>query len=479
MNTAAIYIRVSTDSQTEYSPDSQIKLCYKYAKEHNIDILEEHIYQEDGISGRKAEKRPEFQRMIYNAKQKPKPFNNILIYDFSRFARNKEEAVMYKSLLRKKLGINVISITQPLSSGKESIILESMYEAMDEYYSLNLSENVRRGKLEKASRGEHQGNPPYGYAYNKNTRNIEPNENKNIVEYIFNEWIKPETTIFKLVQSLNDMNIPCSRSNTWTRRVVLCILQNPAYIGLNRYKDGGFKRIYNDPNIIYTKGNWQPIISQEIWDKSQAKLKLYNDKWFNYKKDYHKQEHWLRGIIKCSNCGSSLIHIGNKYPHFQCSGYQHGKCKESHHIADNKIIPEILNVIKNVYTQKLDIYISNEKVYNNNEINLLENSLKKIEQKKKRIKNAYLNEIDTLEEYKQNKLELQKEEDLINQKLKELNIDKQKERKKDETYSLCKNAYEIFNDEKIEFSIKDEIAHQLFDKIIYNKKDDSIEIFYK
>lgn len=478
MNTAAIYIRVSTDMQTEYSPDSQIKLCYKYAKEHNIDILEEHIYQEDGISGRKADKRPEFQRMIYNAKQKPKPFNIILIYDFSRFARNKEEAVMYKSLLRKKLGIDVISITQPLTKGKESVILESMYEAMDEYYSLNLSENVKRGKMEKASRGEHQGNPPYGYTYNKNTRNIEPNENIKIVEFIFNEWIKPDSTITGLLHTLNDMNIPCVRSNVWSRKVIISILNNPTYIGLNRYKDGGFKRNYNDPDIIYTKGNWQPIITQELWDKSQAKLKLYNEKWFKYKKDYHKQEHWLRGILKCSNCGNSLIHIGTKYPHFQCTGYQHGKCKISHHISDRIIIPEILNAIKNTYTQKLDIYISPEKVYNNNEINLLNNSLKKIEQKKIRIKNAYLNEIDTLEEYKQNKLELQKEEELIKQKLIELNADKQKEVKKEETYSLCKTAYELLK-EDTDFTIKDEIAHQLFDKIIFNKKDNSIEIFYK
>lgn len=478
MNTAAIYIRVSTDMQTEYSPDSQIKLCYKYAKEHNIDILEEHIYQEDGISGRKADKRPEFQRMIYNAKQKPKPFNIILIYDFSRFARNKEEAVMYKSLLRKKLGIDVISITQPLTKGKESVILESMYEAMDEYYSLNLSENVKRGKMEKASRGEHQGNPPYGYTYNKNARNIEPNENIKIVEFIFNEWIKPDSTITGLLHTLNDMNIPCVRSNVWSRKVIISILNNPTYIGLNRYKDGGFKRNYNDPDIIYTKGNWQPIITQELWDKSQAKLKLYNEKWFKYKKDYHKQEHWLRGILKCSNCGNSLIHIGTKYPHFQCTGYQHGKCKISHHISDRIIIPEILNAIKNTYTQKLDIYISPEKVYNNNEINLLNNSLKKIEQKKIRIKNAYLNEIDTLEEYKQNKLELQKEEELIKQKLIELNADKQKEVKKEETYSLCKTAYELLK-EDTDFTIKDEIAHQLFDKIIFNKKDNSIEIFYK
>ena len=104
---AALYIRVSTDDQTEYSPDSQIKLCRKYALDNNYEIMESHIYKEDGISGTKADKRPQFQKMIASAKSKPKPFDVILVYDFSRFARNKDESVMYKTLLRKKLDIDV------------------------------------------------------------------------------------------------------------------------------------------------------------------------------------------------------------------------------------------------------------------------------------------------------------------------------------------------------------------------------------
>ena len=172
----ALYIRVSTDDQTEYSPDSQIKLCYKYAKEHDIDICPEYIFKEEGISGTKVDKRESFKRMIAIAKTKPKPFDVILVYSFSRFARNREDSIMYKSLLRKKLGIEVISITQPLSEGKESILMEALYEAMDEYYSVDLAEQSIRGKLEKATRGEHQGNTPYGYNYDKNTKQLYINE---------------------------------------------------------------------------------------------------------------------------------------------------------------------------------------------------------------------------------------------------------------------------------------------------------------
>ena len=101
MKTAAAYIRVSTDDQIEYSPDSQLKAIRKYAKEHELILPEEFIFIDEGISGRKADKRPSFQRMIGTAKLKPKPFDVILLWKFSRFARNRTDAIVYKNLLRK------------------------------------------------------------------------------------------------------------------------------------------------------------------------------------------------------------------------------------------------------------------------------------------------------------------------------------------------------------------------------------------
>lgn len=70
MQKAAAYIRVSTEDQTEYSPDAQRKAIEKYAKENDMLLLQENIYIDEGISGRKAEKRPAFMQMISDAKQK-------------------------------------------------------------------------------------------------------------------------------------------------------------------------------------------------------------------------------------------------------------------------------------------------------------------------------------------------------------------------------------------------------------------------
>ena len=86
---AAAYIRVSTESQEEYSPDSQLKVIRDYAKREGYVIPDEFVYQDDGISGKTASKRPGFRLMIAQAKDgKTPPFDAIFVWKYSRFARN-------------------------------------------------------------------------------------------------------------------------------------------------------------------------------------------------------------------------------------------------------------------------------------------------------------------------------------------------------------------------------------------------------
>ena len=123
MKTAACYVRVSTEDQTEYSPDAQLRDIENYAKKNNIKILPQYIYREDGVSGRTAAKRTQFQKLITAAKQKPKPFDVVLIHAYDRFARNVKESRIYKELLRQDLGIEIISITEDFGQGKNAFLL--------------------------------------------------------------------------------------------------------------------------------------------------------------------------------------------------------------------------------------------------------------------------------------------------------------------------------------------------------------------
>ena len=74
----------------------------------------------------------------------------ILVWKFSRFARNQEESIVYKSLLKKKHKVDVISISEPLVDGPFGSLVERIIEWMDEYYSIRLSGEVTRGMTEKA-----------------------------------------------------------------------------------------------------------------------------------------------------------------------------------------------------------------------------------------------------------------------------------------------------------------------------------------
>ena len=134
----ALYIRVSTDKQEELSPDAQKRLLLEYAKKNKIMIRDEHIFMENGISGRNAQKRPEFQRMIAIAKKKPSPFQVVLVWKYSRFARNQEESIFYKSMLKKQRGVDVISTSEPLIDGPLGGLSERIIARLDEYNTSNL-----------------------------------------------------------------------------------------------------------------------------------------------------------------------------------------------------------------------------------------------------------------------------------------------------------------------------------------------------
>ena len=229
MKDGAIYVRVSTEEQARegYSIEAQIKAIKDYARKNNIFIDEKYIFKDEGISGREAEKRPAFMEMIKQAKSTPKKFDVILVHKFDRFSRNREDSVVYKSLLRKEYNINVISVCEPLDpDDKMSVIMEAFLEAMAEYYSLNLSGEVKKGQLEKHSKGELQTRPSYGYDVKENKLVINEKESK-IVKYIFEQYTLEHIPMLSIARELSNMNIRNKNGNKFENRSLYYILNNP------------------------------------------------------------------------------------------------------------------------------------------------------------------------------------------------------------------------------------------------------------
>ena len=232
---AAAYIRVSTENQTELSPSSQLKIIRKFADEKGYLIDEKFIFRDNGISGRYADKRPEFNRMISLAKQKPPLFSAVLVWKFSRFARNQEESIFYKSLLRKN-GIEVISVSEPVDDGPFGKLIERIIEWSDEYYSIRLSGEVMRGMKEKALRGGYQSAMPLGYRMNRETKIPEIYELEAvIVRKIYDEYSGNGKSYLEIARELNTLGYKTRRGANYEERTIKYILQNPFYTGMVRW----------------------------------------------------------------------------------------------------------------------------------------------------------------------------------------------------------------------------------------------------
>lgn len=485
MLNGCLYVRVSTDDQLELSPDAQQRLLLEYAKKNNILISEDFIFVEhSGISGRRAEKRPAFQKMIATCKEKSHPIDVILVWKFSRFARNQEESIVYKSLLKKN-NVDVISISEPLPEGMIGSLVERIFEWMDEYYSINLSMEVTRGMTENALRGNYQGSIPIGYTYvgHKEVPIVDPNT-KPIVCHAF-DMFNSGNTFTQIARYLNDNGCTTIRGGLFESRTVKYMLQNPFYIGKVRwnYYDRKNNTYKNKDDVIIADGKHEPIIDINVWNSVQKRISLISR---DYKKrDTSTTKHWLSGVLTCSCCGASLGYSGAKGVHyFNCWKYLKGLCHESHYIAADTAVNSVISGFEAVLESGTFYHVNIKKQpINEKEIEQLQKQLSKIDIKLKKIKDAYIAGIDTLEEYKSNKQLILAEQESIEIKLAALSkAEVQKELSQEEIYTrLDENiraALLIMKSESTTHIEKGNALRNIVERIEYNKASNSFTYFY-
>lgn len=148
---AALYARVSLDKQdVDLSISGQLRNLREYVLRNGYEIVRELV--DEAESGHSASSRPAFNEMIALSKAKHSPFEVILVWKLSRFARNRMDSITYKALLRSR-GIKLVSINEPLDDTPVGQLLEGIIESVDEFYSANLGQDSRRGIRENASRG--------------------------------------------------------------------------------------------------------------------------------------------------------------------------------------------------------------------------------------------------------------------------------------------------------------------------------------
>ena len=479
----AAYIRVSDERQDEYSPDSQLKKIREYASKEGYMIPDDYVFYDDGISGKSVKKRDDFNRMIAIAKEKTHPFDIIYVWKFSRFARNQEESMVYKNLLQKK-GVAVKSVSEPIPEGHFGTLIERIIEWMDEFYLVNLGVEVTRGMAEKVSRGEPVVPPPIGYKMGENTYLIDEESGAaNIVREIFQRYADGERQR-EIAISLGERGVRTKKGNMPENRWVEYILRNSCYISKLRYSVDGIKAVskrdYDNESIMVVDGNWKPIISMELWDKVQKMLDDQKKAYPKYAKRQQPINYMLKGLVRCSACNgvialASAVSGKSKVRTMQCCNYSHGRCHTSHSIT----MPRIESAFMEGLRQALDSkqFAINPKPPKKSDPTAIDfDKLIAVEERRlARAKEAYLAEIDSIEQYAQNKKE-------ITERINDLKARRDKDNAKDFNLDAftekVANIIEYIERDDISDESKNEALHTIIEKIVFEKAKGNLAIYF-
>jgi len=349
----ALYARVSSEQQAErdLSIPAQLKALREYALKRNWTIVQEYI--DEAQSARTAD-RPAFQDMITSAKQKQAPFEAILVWKLNRFARNREDSIIYKSLLRKR-GIQVISVNEKFDEGPSGRLLEGIIEVIDEFYSANLSQDTVRGMKENTMRGFLNGrHKPYGYAYEevqigKNTKKklkIDKAE-ASVVKKIFESCNKGKG-LKEIVKTLNAASIKPRNGKSWSISSIAYILKNETYTGCLIWNEQKHNPRTETP-IIRVPDTHEAIISREEYDKARRSMKARTREIVHPRA--LSSPRLLSSLLKCGRCGHSMASVGAKsgqFYYYTCQTYvkRGRKYCDQKLIRANKLEPFIIELIK-------------------------------------------------------------------------------------------------------------------------------------
>lgn len=390
---AVLYMRMSTDMQ-EHSIESQERVLMEYAKRNGYIVIRKYI--DRGISGQHASKRPDFMKMIDDSETGE--FQYVLIYDSSRFARNLVESLTYKSILKENC-VRLISMTEPnLEDDEMSLYIDAMQGAANEIYVRKLSKSTKRGHNERALRGDLPGNAHFGVKLLPDKSIVLDEVKAPIIRWMYEAIYHDDATYYSISETLAAKGIKSQRGNIIDSRQVKRMLMN--------IKNKAYHWAERDGKPVLIKGNYPAVIEEELFDAVQEIIAERAKHYKKHEKPAEFRKHWLSGLLVCPYCGGGYSYNTRKPPQhdaFRCGNQTRGACKKGSQILVDAAVEMVLDKMSEVYTGPLAPYVKNITVSQpepqidyDKEIRLLEAQLK-------RAKQAYLAEIDTIEEYAQNK----------------------------------------------------------------------------
>ena len=377
MKNAVIYARYSSNNQTEQSIEGQLRDCYVFAEREGLNVLGQYI--DRALSGR-TDDRPDFQRMVADAKKNQ--FQYVIVYKLDRFTRNRYDSAVYKHKL-KQCGVKVVSATENISDNPEGVILEAVLEASAEYYSLELSQKIKRGYRESILKGNYiGGSPPIGYKL-IDKKLVVDEEKAHIIKWVFEQYAAGVSKK-AIMDELTAKGVYSPKTGKpYGSTAFQTALRSKVYIGTLQRGD------------IVSENACPALIDKSLFDKVQERLNA-NRKAGATKKA--KTEYILYGKAFCGYCGKNMIgdhgtsRSGTKHFYYSCLGRKkHKDCKKKSEKKDYLewyIVEQTLEYILTPARMKYiaaGVVAEYDKEFNNGRVKEMEKRLAKVERDIKKL----------------------------------------------------------------------------------------------
>ncbi|HII4470976.1 TPA: recombinase family protein [Clostridium perfringens] len=430
----AIYCRVSTEEQSEngYSIDEQERLLEEWCKKMGYVIYK--CYSDRGISGKNIKDRPALKELLSDAKAGK--FDMVISWKINRVSRKLEDVLKIVNLLEKN-NITFKSYSEPFETDTPAGRMQfQMMALIGEFERGTIAQNVKMGMIAKAKSGNWCGGRVLGYDLVPNNSPEEEKKGKNkleinekeaeIVRFIFNEYSKGKG--YKAITNkMNKLGYKTKKGNNFSVGSIRDILTNPVYIGEIRYnvrQNWSEKRRRNiNPNPIRVKGKHEAIIDRELWDKVQLILESKKGK----PSRIYDGEYPLTGILRCPKCGAGMVisrttntladGTKKRIAYYCCGNWKNkgtSVCNSNTIRVDKaneyvfKKIEELVSneamikaVVKNINKERKDKVKPAKRLLSD-----IDKELEKLDKRKRKIFEAYEDDILTKEEFQTRKDEL-------------------------------------------------------------------------
>jgi len=331
----AAYLRDSGGDRQENSTDRQLAEIQAWAIRSSASIAQ--VFQDAARPGSSTIGRDGFQAMIDFFRSPACTLDGLVIWSWSRFARDINDAQFYRADLRRR-GFEIYSITDPIPDGPMGRFIEAAIDWKNQQFLADLSKDVKSGLATLVrEHGAVPGVPPRGFM----RQAIDLGHHRNGGQRIAHRWI-PDPDQVPLVRQAFQMKAAGAplreiqaatglykSKNSWTT-----FFENELYIGILEY--GGL----TIPDYC------APIIPPELWNAVQAQ-----------KKDrrsvvrHPNSTYFLSGLTRCARCGSAVIgHTRTGYRSYICSSAQrHFNC-DVKHIPANVIEKTVLTELRQLFS---------------------------------------------------------------------------------------------------------------------------------